>query len=41
MSVSTYQLREALPEYLQSSLLRIEQLEAELSAVSQETDEEI
>jgi predicted nuclease of restriction endonuclease-like (RecB) superfamily len=41
MSVSTYQLREALPEYLQSSLPTIEQLEAELSAVSQETDEEM
>lgn len=40
IGVSTYQLRDALPEQLQGSLPTIEQLEAELEAVSVEIDEE-
>jgi hypothetical protein len=38
--VSTYQLREALPDQLQGSLPTVEQLEAELEAVEIEMDEE-
>ncbi len=40
IGVSTYQLREALPEQLQGSLPTIEQLEAELEAVEIEIEEE-
>jgi hypothetical protein len=40
IGVSTYQLRDALPEQLQGSLPTIEQLEAKLEAVSVEIDEE-
>jgi hypothetical protein len=40
IGVSTYQLREALPEQLQGSLPTVEQLEAELEAVELEIDEE-
>ncbi len=40
IGVSTYQLRDALPEQLQGSLPTIEQLEAELEAVSVDIDEE-
>ena len=40
IGVSTYQLREALPERLQGSLPTVEQLEAELEAVEIEMDEE-
>jgi predicted nuclease of restriction endonuclease-like (RecB) superfamily len=40
IGVSTYQLREALPEQLQGSLPTVEQLEAELEAVAIEIDEE-
>jgi predicted nuclease of restriction endonuclease-like (RecB) superfamily len=40
IGVSTYQLREALPEQLQGSLPTVEQLEAELEAVEIEMDEE-
>jgi hypothetical protein len=40
IGVSTYQLREALPEQLQGSLPTVEQLEAELEAVEIEIDEE-
>lgn len=39
IGVSTYQLREALPENLQNNLPTIEQLEAELNAVSLKIDE--
>ena len=38
--VSTYQLREALPQQLQGSLPTVEQLEAELEAVELEIEEE-
>ena len=38
IGVSTYQLRDALPEKLQGNLPTIEQLEAELKAVSVEID---
>jgi len=41
IGVSTYQLREALPEKLQESLPSIEQLEAELEAVDLEIEEEL
>lgn len=41
IGVSTYQLREALPDQLQESLPSIEQLEAELEAVNMEIDEEL
>ncbi|NEQ69984.1 MAG: DUF1016 domain-containing protein [Symploca sp. SIO2D2] len=40
IGVSTYQLQDALPENLQGSLPTIEQLEAELGAVSVEFEEE-
>ncbi|MEG4290036.1 PDDEXK nuclease domain-containing protein [Microcoleus sp. C2C3] len=40
IGVSTYQLREALPDQLQGSLPTVEQLEAELEAVEIEIDEE-
>ena len=40
IGVSTYQLREELPERLQESLPTIEQLEAELEAVTVEAEEE-
>jgi len=40
IGVSTYQLREALPEQLQGSLPTVEELEAELEAVEMEFDEE-
>ena len=40
IGVSTYQLQDALPENLQGSLPAIEQLEAELEAVSLETEQE-
>lgn len=40
IGVSTYQLREALPEQLQGSLPTVEQLEAELEAVEIEIEEE-
>jgi predicted nuclease of restriction endonuclease-like (RecB) superfamily len=40
IGVSTYQLQDALPENLQGSLPTIEQLEAELEAVSLETEQE-
>ena len=40
IGVSTYQLREALPSDLQGSLPTIEQLEAELEAVSENNNEE-
>jgi hypothetical protein len=40
IGVSTYQLREALPDQLQGSLPSVEQLEAELEAVEIEIDEE-
>jgi hypothetical protein len=40
IGVSTYQLREELPERLQESLPTIEQLEAELEAVNVEVEEE-
>jgi YhcG PDDEXK nuclease domain len=40
IGVSTYQLREALPDRLQGSLPTVEQLEAELEAVEIEMDEE-
>ena len=40
LGVSTYQLREALPEQLQGSLPTVEQLEAELEAVELEIEEE-
>jgi predicted nuclease of restriction endonuclease-like (RecB) superfamily len=40
IGVSTYQLQNALPENLQGSLPTIEQLEAELEAVSLESEEE-
>ena len=39
IGVSTYQLREALPEDLQTSLPTVEQLEAELEAVSENQDD--
>ncbi|MEI2578169.1 DUF1016 domain-containing protein [Scytonema sp. PRP1] len=39
IGVSTYQLRQALPENLQRSLPTVEQLEAELDAVSVEIQE--
>ena len=41
IGVSTYQLREALPEKLQDSLPSIEQLEAELEAVDVKIEEEL
>jgi len=41
IGVSSYQLREALPESLQESLPTIEQLEAELDAVNVEVEEEL
>lgn len=40
IGVSTYQLRDALPEQLQGSLPSIEQLEAELDTVTVETEDE-
>jgi len=40
IGVSTYQLREALPEQLQGSLPTVEQLEAELEAVEIEIEED-
>jgi hypothetical protein len=40
IGVSTYQLREDLPEQLQGSLPTVEQLEAELEAVELEIEEE-
>jgi hypothetical protein len=40
IGISTYQLREALPEQLQGSLPTVEQLEAELEAVEIQIDEE-
>jgi predicted nuclease of restriction endonuclease-like (RecB) superfamily len=40
IGVSTYQLRDALPEQLQGSLPTIEQLEAELEALSIEVEDE-
>jgi hypothetical protein len=40
IGVSTYQLREALPDQLQGSLPTVEQLEAELEAVELEIEEE-
>ena len=40
IGVSTYQLREALPQQLQGSLPTVEQLEAELDAVEIEIEEE-
>ena len=40
IGISTYQLREALPEQLQGSLPTVEQLEAELEAVEIEMGEE-
>lgn len=40
IGVSTYQLQDALPENLQGSLPTIEQLEAQLEAVSLESEEE-
>lgn len=40
IGVSTYQLQDALPENLQGSLPTIEQLEAQLEAVSLECEEE-
>ena len=40
IGVSTYQLREALPQQLQGSLPTVEQLEAELEAVELEIEEE-
>jgi predicted nuclease of restriction endonuclease-like (RecB) superfamily len=40
IGISTYQLREALPEQLQGSLPTVEQLEAELEAVEIEIEEE-
>jgi len=40
IGVSTYQLREALPDQLQGSLPTVEQLEAELDAVELEIEEE-
>lgn len=39
IGVSTYQLRDTLPEQLQGSLPTIEQLEAELEAVSMEIED--
>ena len=39
--VSSYQIREGLPESLQESLPTIEQLEAELEAVNVEVEEEL
>ncbi|MCC3585783.1 PDDEXK nuclease domain-containing protein [Microcoleus sp. PH2017_30_WIL_O_A] len=41
IGVSTYQLRETLPEQLQGSLPTFEQLEAELEAVDVEIEEEL
>ncbi|MCE2721337.1 MAG: YhcG family protein [Dolichospermum sp.] len=41
IEVSSYQLREGLPERLQESLPTIEQLEAELEAVNVEVEEEL
>lgn len=41
IGVSTYQLREALPERLQGSLPTVEQLEAELEAVDVEIEDEL
>ena len=41
IGVSSYQLREGLPEKLQESLPTIEQLEAELEAVNVEVEEEL
>jgi predicted nuclease of restriction endonuclease-like (RecB) superfamily len=41
IGVSSYQLREGLPERLQESLPTIEQLEAELEAVNVEVEEEL
>lgn len=41
IGVSTYQLREALPEQLQGSLPTIEQLEAELEAVDVKIEDEL
>lgn len=41
IGVSTYHLREALPEQLQGSLPTVEQLEAELEAVELEIEEEL
>lgn len=40
IGVSTYQLRDTLPEQLQGSLPTIEQLEAELEALSIEVEDE-
>ncbi len=40
IGVSTYQLREALPEQLQGSLPTVEQLQAELEAIEIEIEEE-
>ena len=40
IGVSPYQLQDALPENLQRSLPTIEQLEAELEAMSVESEEE-
>jgi hypothetical protein len=40
IGVSTYQLRDTLPEQLQGSLPTIEQLEAELEALSVEVEDE-
>lgn len=40
IGISTYQLREALPEQLQGSLPTVEQLQAELEAVEIEIEEE-
>jgi hypothetical protein len=40
IGVSTYQLRDTLPEQLQGSLLTIEQLEAELETLSIEVEDE-
>ncbi|MFB2967425.1 YhcG family protein [Aerosakkonema sp. BLCC-F183] len=41
IGVSTYQLREALPERLQGSLPTVEQLEAELEAADMEIEDEL
>jgi YhcG PDDEXK nuclease domain len=40
IGVSTYQLRDTLPEKLQGSLSTIEQLEAELETLSIEVEDE-
>jgi hypothetical protein len=40
IGVSTYKLRDALPDQLQGSLLTIEQLEVQLETVSVEIDQE-